>query len=162
MEIKFSKLFDNNDFKLCYVSSGSAYFTTKELDKQWGDDWDDAPYEHNAGSPYTPCWHNEEGSEKYPCDCDLCKRDWNKDGSPKWEIVEIKFEADLSEPCDGHFNSPYSVDSINAGAVAWLSSSQWTKDKVFIQAGCLIDDFIDKIESIGGEVYIPMSLIKKQ
>ena len=29
-----------------------AYFTPIELSKQWGDDFDDAPYEYNAGEPY--------------------------------------------------------------------------------------------------------------
>ena len=27
------------------------YFTS-DLENQWGDDWDDSPYEHNAGPPY--------------------------------------------------------------------------------------------------------------
>ena len=32
----------------------SAYFTPLAMEDQWGDDWDDAPYEHNAGSPCDP------------------------------------------------------------------------------------------------------------
>ena len=36
---------------LCYVDAPWAYFTTRRLSEQWGDDWDDAPYEHNAGTP---------------------------------------------------------------------------------------------------------------
>ena len=39
-------------YKLCYVSNGVLYFTNKELSEQWGDDWNDHPYEHNAGEPY--------------------------------------------------------------------------------------------------------------
>ena len=49
-----------SNYKLCYVDSSeyqaepmTLYFT--ELDdvtKQWGDDWDDVPYEHNSGTPY--------------------------------------------------------------------------------------------------------------
>ena len=27
------------------------YFTS-DMTAQWGDDWDDRPYEHNAGPPY--------------------------------------------------------------------------------------------------------------
>ena len=27
------------------------YFTS-DMAAQWGDDWDDRPYEHNAGKPY--------------------------------------------------------------------------------------------------------------
>ena len=38
--------------KLCYVDPPWAYFTEKPLKEAWGDDWDDAPYEHNAGLPY--------------------------------------------------------------------------------------------------------------
>ena len=48
------------NYKLCFVDSEewagdpiTLYFT--ELDdvtEQWGDDWNDRPYEHNAGEPY--------------------------------------------------------------------------------------------------------------
>jgi hypothetical protein len=42
--------------KLCYVEGSCglyrAWFTPLPLDEQWGDDWDDVPYEHNAGIPY--------------------------------------------------------------------------------------------------------------
>ena len=65
-----NELFDINDanirenLKLCYVGTDSeeldfpvhiCYFTEESLDDVWGDDWDDAPYEHNAGIPNTPC-----------------------------------------------------------------------------------------------------------
>lgn len=30
------------------------YFTS-DIENQWGDDWDDRPYEHNAGKPYQIC-----------------------------------------------------------------------------------------------------------
>jgi len=80
--------------KLCYVMDGVAYFTTQDLDKQWGDDWDDAPYEYNAGEPY---------EEEY------------------YKIYKIHFDkAALDTPCSDHHNSPFSVKDINAGAVAWL------------------------------------------
>lgn len=42
--------FDN--YVLCFVKGNRAYFTRKDLDEQWGDDWDDRPYEYNAGEPY--------------------------------------------------------------------------------------------------------------
>ena len=42
-----------NEPVLCYIDQmGRAYFTTQALSKQWGDDWNDAPYEHNAETPY--------------------------------------------------------------------------------------------------------------
>jgi hypothetical protein len=33
------------DLILCYIDDDYAYFTEQSLDKQWGDDWNDAPYE---------------------------------------------------------------------------------------------------------------------
>ena len=48
--------------------------------KQWGDDWNDAPYEHNAGEVY------DEFVKGY------------KD-------IVIPFEKNILEPCAGHNNS---------------------------------------------------------
>ena len=51
------------NLKLSYVGTVSeesglpvhiCYFTEECLDDVWGEDWDDAPYEHNAGIPNTP------------------------------------------------------------------------------------------------------------
>ena len=75
-------------YKLCYVKDNIALFTTQSLSKQWGDDWDDATFEHNADKPYSPCWHNISSMK---CTCEICKRDWNKDGTPKWWFRLIKF-----------------------------------------------------------------------
>lgn len=125
-----SGMFKPQDFKLCYVDDGFAYFTTKPLTEQWGDDWNDAPYEHNAGTPYT-----DEGME----------------------IVKLAYSADMETPREGHSNSPFSVETINSGAVAWLRSSTWSKVKIAIQAGATLEEFIDKIELVGGEVYLPSS-----
>lgn len=62
-------------YKLCYIddngysNQGVAYFTDN-LENQWGDDWDDAPYEHNAESPY------HEWSELIEDNKDISKRKW--------------------------------------------------------------------------------------
>ena len=62
------------EFKLCYIENDNAYFTTNDLMKQWGDDWNDALYEHNAGI------HNEvPRTEK---DCKIVK-DTIKEMSPE-------------------------------------------------------------------------------
>lgn len=123
------------DAVLCYVKDNIAYFTTQELSKQWGDDWDDAPYEHNAGRPYTP--FKVEGG--------------------RWEIITLIYEADLECPCDrGYINSPYSVQAINHGAIAWLSPPSYSNSKIYIQAGTTIRDFIEKIHATGGTVYVPI------
>ena len=42
----------NTELKLCYIDGAWAYFTTQALADVIGDDWNDAPYECNAGAPY--------------------------------------------------------------------------------------------------------------
>jgi hypothetical protein len=122
---------------LCYVNDPWAHFTTNLLDEQWGDDWNDVPYEHNAGNPYTPIpGRDEEGA---------------------WQIVKVAFEGDFREPCDGHLNSPYSVKQINTGAVPWLRS--WDDPPAIqIWAGMPLSEFMRTVEAEGGTVYLPRSL----
>ncbi|MDB4312188.1 hypothetical protein N9937_02035 [bacterium] len=83
-----------SQLKLIYVDGPFAYFTD-EFDKAWGDDWDDVPYEHNAGHPYgryfVIMYDNRE----------------NGYGIPR-------------SPNHGHLNSPYSVDDINNMHVPWI------------------------------------------
>jgi len=137
--------------KLCYVENNIAYFTTQPLSKQWGDDWDDAPYEHNAGAPYEPCWHNRKDSGIYPCECDLCKREWNKDGTPKWVIEKIMFDAEVRLPNYGVANSDYSVQDINKKKIAWIRSLYHKNKSIY--AGVNVTEFIEAIEGMGGECY---------
>lgn len=40
--------------ELCYVCGNFAYFTN-DWDNCSGDDWNDAPYQYNAGLPYNYC-----------------------------------------------------------------------------------------------------------
>lgn len=151
-------------YKLCYIDdSKGAYFTTQPLEEQWGDDWNDAPYEHNAGPPYYPCWHNDydqrnnERNKVKPgelCKCDLCKKNWNLDtGEPKWKIKKLYFDSyDYQTPADMCINSPYSVEMINNGNIPWLSDKYNTKNPP-IFAGTSIEDFIRAIKASGGKVY---------
>lgn len=125
----------------CYVEGNRAWFTTQSLDKQWGDDWNDAPYEHNAGRPYEPCWHNEPSHRSNPgvsrgwrpgtqellsvgelCRCESCVRDWNIDGTPKWEVFSVYWNGPWNTPAEIAYsaNSCWSVQKINTGAIAWL------------------------------------------
>lgn len=124
---------------LCYVSGPWAYFTTRKLSEQWGDDWDDAPYEHNAETPYT--YHEiDKKAEIKP-----------------WKIVKVAWDGDFESPSDGHTNSPWSVAQINAGAVAWLRSISWGKKKkpIVIPAGTPLNLFCELICKGGGNVYFP-------
>jgi len=124
------------DAQLCYVKHGFAYFTTQPINMQWGDDWNDAPYEHNAGEPYGPL--NE------------------KDGRT-WQIFKLVYECDVETPAErANSNSHYSVEQINAGAVAWLTADEWANHKTVIKAGTTMRDFIEKIQSAGGTVYTPL------
>ncbi len=81
--------------KLCYLENSIMYFTS-DIDNQWGDDWDDRPYEHNAGPPY------EDGRM----------------------IKKIKFKGHFIEPCSFCLNSQYSVQDINSGVVPWAYTDE--------------------------------------
>jgi hypothetical protein len=121
------------DYKLCYVRGDNAYFTTASLEEQWGDDWDDAPYEHNAGRPYE--------YEDYR-DCE------------PYEILHLKFELAFSqEPWSGYNNSPYAVEDINNGDTFWLSVYN-EPDELYANASP--SEFIDFVRRHDGMVFKPM------
>lgn len=134
--------------RLCYINGCWAYFTTQSLSKQWGDDWSDKPYEHNAGEPYTPTiFWEKTGPRKDP-------RDWYSDGTPKWEIIKVAWEGDFDRPCDWNSNSPYSVEEINKRVVPWLRTSKWREgDRIVIMAGTPLEEFKALIRAGGGKVY---------
>lgn len=118
--------------RLCYIDGPWAYFTDQPLKgdgRQWGDDWNDAPYEHNAGTPY------------------------DHDGQ---QVQRVAWSGPFETPADiAGGNSNYSVEDINAGAAAWLITERWSRqDKtIIIPAGTPMDDFIDMLWEGGGEVY---------
>jgi hypothetical protein len=124
--------------RLCYVEGGFAWFTTLPVTgegAQWGDDWDDAPYQHNAGNPYG-------------CD-DRQER--------RWTLRVVGFRGchmGMQEPMDGH---TISVEEINRGSVPWLKP--WTRDDeddVTVWAGCSLTEFVAKIQRAGGTVFLPL------
>ena len=121
---------------LCYVEEPWAYFTTKKLSEQWGDDWNDIPYEHNAGEPYTYTDHDR------------------KKGCDPWEIVKVAWEGDFETPCAHQLNSQWSVERINEGGVAWMQTSSWKSgESVIIRAGTTLSDFCRLVAEGGGKVY---------
>ena len=128
---KMTKLFPISQYKLCYIDENKAYFTTQSLSKQTGDDWNDVPYEHNAGSPYE--WHAEHDKETKP-----------------WSIASLYFEAGwLDRPNTMYQNSPYSVDMINKKQVPWLTIGD---DNIY--AGTKYLDFYDLIIKHGGKCWL--------
>jgi hypothetical protein len=138
---------------LCYIDGSWAYFTTQSLSKQWGDDWDDAPYEHNAEIPYTPSffhYSDERGSVKNP-------RDWNEDGTPRWEILKVAWEGNFCPPCEWAVagNSNWSVRNINKKCIPWLQRAAWKKEpEIKIWAGTTLSKFKKLIRKGGGSVYV--------
>ncbi len=92
----------------------------------------DVPYEHNAGTPYI--WASHRDVESY-------------------ELMKVAYEGPFVTPDAYHTNSPYSVEMINAGAVAWLRTEQWAKERVVIPAGTSLSEFIRKVYTAGGAVY---------
>lgn len=120
-----------------------AYFTPIDLSKQWGDDWDDAPYEHNAECPYD----------------DIISETKEKDGMlyvvnrEYYDIIQIPFvikSINYKLPSDYGYNSPFSVDMINGGAVAWIFdyADRKIENMTSIYAGCTIYEFIQKLKRI--------------
>lgn len=144
-------------YKLCYIENNFAYFTTQDLDKQWGDDWDDAPYEHNAEEPYTPAirYFTADRQEKV-------ETDWNADGSPKWEIMKIAFYCpSAATPAEtAGMNSSYSVQMINNKLIPWLIVHWRMYPDKGLFAGASIDEFVEFIEDAGGEIFFPKSLLQ--
>lgn len=110
---------------LCYVEGDWAYFTTRPLDQQRGDDWHKATYEYNASPPLS-------------------------DGS---RIIKLAYYGDFETPASGYQNSPFSVNQINAGAVAWLRSPPYAERQVHIPAGTSLRDFVRLIRQAGWSVY---------
>lgn len=120
------------ELKLCYVDEPWAYFTTQPLSRQWGDDWNDGYYEHNAGPPYE--YH--EGAGEAP-----------------WHIVKVAYYAEqLRTP--NHVDERLSVETINNGGIAWLGCPEWAGHGVNIFAGTTLTEFMGLIRKAGGAVYL--------
>ena len=118
-----------------------AFFTEVALADQWGDDWDDAPYEHNAEEPYDNHYQGDERKEhliiKVPF---YVRHDW----------CDVKLPMDY-----GCGNSPFCVRDINAGAVAWVFArglEEKSIDGIAIQAGVNPYEFFERVDKIN-ELY---------
>lgn len=141
-----------------YLAGYTHYFYfTDNMQEQWGDDWDDAPYEHNAGGPYD---HETNiicipvkltykylesliSNDEDPKNKNLFNRLLKK--YPQYNNCELRF------PCDNQYNSPFSVDAINHGLVAWLFFARYDyniKESVAIYGGDSIKDVEKKLKKI--------------
>lgn len=109
-------------YRLCYVRHNVAYFTSIPVLKQWGDDWDDAPYEHNAGEPY-----NTPG-----------------------DILLVRFDAEnmVEAQYMRSSKSPISVEELNNGLSPWLTYYLFHM-KIEVYAGITMGDFIKILIMLG-------------
>jgi len=118
------------------VHDTRLYFTPIPLKDQWGDDWNDAPYEYNAETPYDDHYENDVRTEHEILCINCC--------IPSYEV---KLPRDW-----GGCNSPFAVEDINAGCVAWVSV--WNeKDEphgkvLTLCAGASVQECIDTIAKI--------------
>lgn len=129
------------NYKLCYVESSeyisepmTLHFTElNDVTEQWGDDWNNAPYEHNAGCPYHYDYDAPEQGVK------------NGRGIyPKRDIIELVLGGHytLSTPRTGVTNSKYCVEDINKGLVPWINIKVSDKEYVHIMAGTTLKEVI--------------------
>ena len=118
-----------------------AYFTPVSMDEQWGDDWDDAPYEHNAEIPYDD-YYDENGER---IETEIVRVPFYIPYDGGWDV---RFPKDWGDS----YNSPFCVRDINAGAVAWIfcrgDDGKSSKGSVAIHAGCSPAEFAEKIDRI--------------
>jgi hypothetical protein len=133
------------DLKLCYVDGRDrfAWFTSIPLADQWGDDWNDSPYEHNAGEPYST---HKEGSERV-----------------EHHLVKVAWDGPYETPAEqAGINSMWSVERINGGPIAWLIPTSWGvtegADVKPIHAGASLVDFVIALEKAGGHAYLPHNI----
>lgn len=119
---------------LCYIKGPWAFFTTRKLEDQWGDDWNDAPYECNAYE------FNEYDREE---------------GKEPWEITKVAWDGPFNEPGGFGRQISCSVEQINAGEHPWLVGDEWSDSakSIIIQAGTTLDEFCHLIRIGGGRVY---------
>lgn len=133
-----------NEPVLCYIEGSRAFFTTQDLDKQWGDDWDDAPYEHNAGWPYEA-------------------KGIDRDRGEAWEITELLFDSVPLETPDQNTSNNWSVERINAKEIPWLQTSSWmvrnwhAGDVKRVWAGTTLSEFKKTIKKMNGRIFVEES-----
>ena len=107
------------------------FFTDADLSNQWGDDWNDAPYDCNAGWPYDDT-HTADG-----------KGGWIKhDHTILVMNVTLEGGHDITLPEYYGYNTPFTVEMINQGACAWMFFGKECKP---IYAGATPLDVFERI-----------------
>ena len=125
--------------RLVYVDEPWAYFVERP-DDAWGDDWNDAPHDCNAGIPY----YDRSGLHvkvAYDGDLETAGTQWGSYGP-------------YHPPAPKH---GLSVEEINGGAAPWLYKPNYGKDGpkplLEIPAKVTLAEFIYLVVEAGGGVY---------
>lgn len=114
--------------RLCYMMDNVMYFTD-DFEGQWGDDWNDAPYQCNAGTPYS--WRS-----------DLTEEENRAHGYG--HITYVGFVADDVWVKEAWERGNVSVQDVNKGAVPWLYA-----DGVAVHGGDELSVVKDKLTKMG-------------
>lgn len=130
---------DGEAFRLCYIDEHKAWFTTAEPGEQRGDDWNEAPYEHNAGDPYE------------------FRYDAKKPNVKPYHLYTVYYDGPWQTPGEMAWsgNSHFSVEMINDGCVAWLIPEHRTYNLRPIPAWTTLNRFKELIALGGGKTYLP-------
>lgn len=116
LERNVSEMVENyGHYKLCYIEYSHIYFTdAQDIEHVYGDDWDDAPYEHNAGEPYA--WNDGKMFNDMPM--------------PSYDIIYFIYSSSSfltpAELADS--NSRYSVEDITyRKLIPWLTPKSYPR-----------------------------------
>lgn len=124
-----------DDYRLCYVKDHVLYFTD-DFENCWGDDFDDAPYQWNAGEPYD--WVDN----------------WSAEQNRELKHTHIRYMGYLPYACDIREADSYgemSVENINQGAVPWLTLGWGDNDDSKLYAGATIEEAIEWLKKAGAK-----------
>lgn len=136
----FRRVFGRSDSVepvLCFVHGNDAYFTTQELSRQTGDNWNVAPHSENAGIPHV--------APKGPSGPSR--------GALQWDVVRVSWMGPFEVVTDFEGKS-LSVDNINYEFGSWLMQIKDNENKVYIRAGIFINEFMTIIKRFGGTVTV--------
>ena len=149
------------DYKLCFVrtldgdNAHVLFFTPFDARNVTGDDWDDAPYEHNASEPY----YAKLGSYKDVHSKKETTVVMEDVGDKMVKVLIYGYEtATLVSPCSYALNSNYSVEDINRGVVPWITA-KWSENKTVREEVIMANaTYAEVVEKLSNVVYLPKGM----
>ena len=128
------------------------YFTPFDAANITGDDWDNAPYEHNASEPY----YARLGSYKDIHSKKETAVVAEDIGDKLIEVIIYSYDtATLVSPCSYVLNSDYSVKDINEGMTPWIVAKWFENDVAREEVIMANTTYKEVVEKLDGFVYLP-------